>query len=864
MMNNRQLSLLLFALLMYPALAVSQSLSFEDVAGHRLGERITMHHQAMRYLEHLAEHSDRVALFSAGQSVERRRQQYVVVTSPQNHQRLDEIRSNAQRLNDPRTLNQSEADAIIATQPSIFYFGGSIHGFELSGTEAALKLLEKLVTDTGGDVQRVLDNSVVIIDPMLNPDGRDAFAMFNHQRVGQHVNHTDEDWNNDFNSWLSLQFRTSHYHFDLNRDWFAHTHPETRGRVPVIREWRPQAGVDAHEMGSNVEFYFDPPDAPWSPYFPEYTRRWFNEFGQAHADAFDEAGYEYMSGERYNFFYPAYTTSFLTYQGAVGMLYEQGSTRGLAITRPDGTVRTLEDAMMQQFTAGWAAVQLTAERREEILQDYYQAHREAIDDGGQGIRRYLITEQGDPNMVAEVVNMLMRNGIEVHRITSNTQLRNSRDRYGADVGTQQFAAGTYVVEAAQPRNRFLRTLMEPDLEMPEDFLSLARERIDRAENPRFYDISAWSVPLLYNVQAYSSRDGSNLSAELLTEPVRQSVDFPATPPRYAFLIDGSQTSALSAAAHMRKMGYRLSVTYMDTQISGQAYPRGTLVFRVGQNPDSLQSTLREMAEKYRLDVTTADTGFADQGFLSLGSGETRLVSEPDVAIVADDPVNGYSFGWAWHTLDYVYDIPTTIVNNGSLRSMSLDRFTTIVLPQVNNVSAFVDNLGEAGVERLQRWVREGGTLVTIGQSAEIARGALSLTDLESFYDVDEDEEAPRRFAVPGAFFNTEVDTHFWLTAGYEGNFPVLINSSNLYRAPDRESPSAARRLSISVADANPLISGHAWPESLERLPGTAIAYEQRVGSGRVISLTEDVNFRGYWRGADRLFLNAVILGPSAP
>lgn len=863
-MKNNLLSVLLFSFLLLPASAMAQSLAFQDVVGHAFGERITMHHQAMRYLEHLANNSDRVVLFQAGQTVERRQQQYVVVTSPQNHARLDEIRSNAQRLNDPRTLSQSAADEIIRTQPSIFYFGGSIHGFELSGSEAALKLLERLVVENTEEVQQVLANSVVIIDPMLNPDGRDAFAMFNHQRVGQFTNHTDQDWNNDFNSWLSLQFRTSHYHFDLNRDWFAHTHPETRGRVPVIREWRPQAGVDAHEMGSNVEFYFDPPDAPWAPYFPEYTRRWFNEFGQAHADAFDQAGYEYMSGERYNFFYPAYTTSFLTYQGAVGMLYEQGSTRGLAITRPDGTVRTLEDALMQQFTAGWAAVRMTAARREEMLQDYYRAHREAIDDGMQGIRRYVITEQGDPNMVAEVVNMLMRNGIEVHRMTNNGQLRNTRDRYGNEVGTQQLPAGTYVVEAAQPRNRFLRTLLEPSLEVPQDFLATARERIDRAENPRFYDITAWSVPLLYNISAYSSRDGANLPLTLLSEPVRQFVDFPEAPAGYAYLIDGSQTSALSAATHMRGMGYRMSVMYVPTQVRGQAVSRGTMIFRVGQNPDSLHSTLRDMADRYLLDVVTVDTGFADPGFLSLGSGESRLVNEPDVAIIASDPVNGYSFGWAWHTLDYVYDIPTTIINNESIGSMPLDRFTTIVLPQVNNVSAFVSKLGENGVARLQRWVREGGTLVTIGVSADVARDALSLTDLESHYDVDEGEEELRRFDVPGAFFKTDVDTHYWLSSGYEGNFPVLVNSSNLYRAPQRDAPSAARRPTISIAQDSPLIAGHAWPESLEQLPGTAIAYEQRAGTGRVISLTEDVNFRGYWRGADRLFLNAVILGPGAP
>jgi hypothetical protein len=302
----------LFVLLLLPALLPGQVKTFEEVVGHKIGDRITQSHQILDYLYYLEEASDRVTLREIGATFDHRRQVAAILTAPENHARLDEIRANAQRLDDPRRTNRTEAQQIIQSQPAILYLGGSIHGFELSGTEGVLMMLEHYTTGNDEETLEQLRNTLIIADPVINSDGRDAFAQFNHQHRGRNANPDVADWSNDFTGWDGLKYRTSHYYFDLNRDWFAHTHPETRNRAAIIREWRPQAGVDAHEMGSEREFYVDPPTGPFSPWFPEYTTKWFEEYGRAHAEAFDREHVEYTKREIFNFFYPAYFTSYMT------------------------------------------------------------------------------------------------------------------------------------------------------------------------------------------------------------------------------------------------------------------------------------------------------------------------------------------------------------------------------------------------------------------------------------------------------------------------------------------------------------------------------------------------------------------------
>lgn len=843
-----------------PSGAAAQVPTFQEVTGHDFGERITLHHQMVRYLEALERTSDRVRVENQGQSYERNDLLLAIVTHPDNHARLDEVRRTAQRLGDPRGLSADEAARLIQGQPAVVWLGGSIHGFELSGSEGLLRVLERLTTSDDPETLDVLRNVVVLVDPMLNPDGRDAHARHNHENIGRVPSPERDDWSNDFTGWEGLKYRTSHYYHDINRDWFAHSHPETRNRVGTIQAWRPQALVDAHEMGADVEFYFDPPTDPYPEYFPEYARWGFDLYNRGYAAAFDREGYEYMTGERYNYFYPGYTTSYGTYQGAVGMLFEQGSTRGLAMTRPDGSVRTLRDALDQQYTAAWATLATSSRNREELLTRYVQAHRDAVADGERGVRRYLLSpEGGDPHLLRELVNLLIRSGIEVHRLTAQSTMNGVRDRYGDQAGSRAFPPGTYVIEAAQPRNRFLRTLLEPHIPVPEDFLALAREHVDRGENPRFYDITAWSLPLYFNQPGFSATDGRTLQTEPITGEI-QEPDAPWRQAGYAYLLDGRNARSLSVATHLRKRGRRAAFMAVPTRIGGTEIPSGTVVVRVGQNDSGVHDDVRELARRYGVGVRAVDTGSADAGWPALGSGDVYPVVTPNVALVGDLPVNGYSFGFAWHALDRLYEIPVTVLKAGSLESADLRRFNVLVLPEVFG-GALASTLGESGLENLGGWIRQGGTLVALGSAVDFVRGPLGLTALRSWYDAAEGEVP---YTVPGAFFRGELNRAYWLSAGVPGEFlPYQVRSDRLYLAPD-EPPSGGRRVVGAFSDDDPRISGHAWPETLARIGGTDFAYEERIGAGRVVAISEDVNFRSYSRGAQRLFLNAAVLGPSAP
>jgi hypothetical protein len=849
--------------------AEAQVPTLRDVAGHDFGERITLHHEMVAYLRSLAEASPRVTIVEQGNSWEERRLMLAVVTAPENHARLEAIRQGSRRLADPRGLSPEEARALIQDQPAVVWFGGSIHGFEVSGAEAALKLLQRLATQDDPATLEVLSNTVILIDPMLNPDGRDAFATLNHENIGRKPNPDPRDWANEFDRWQAVKFRTGHYYFDTNRDWFAHTQRETRERMPTLHAWRPQVAVDMHEMGSGTEFYFDPPADPANPHFPDFAMRWFERFGNAYAAAFDSAGFEYMTRESFNYFYPGYTSN-RGYQGAVAMLFEQGSSRGLSMERPDGTVRTLADALEQHYVAAWTAARTAALNRTELLTDYHESQRAAVEDGSQGVRRYLIASEGDPVLVRELVHLLVRNDIEVSVLTQEASLSGVRDRTGAAVGRRTFPGGTYVVDAAQPSARLIRTLLEPDTPPPPEFVEEARARVERGESARFYDITAWSLPLLFNVGGYSSTDGKVLQAQPVEHAngqarAEQTEQAMTELPRasYAYLFDGRSAASLSALYHLRATGYRVGVLTAPSRINGRPIPSGSVIVRVGQNDETVHQAVTRLAHYFGVEVLALQSGHGDPGFPSLGSGaHTFNVRLPKIALLGEEPIFGYSFGWAWYTLDRQYEIPIAVLRTGLLDGSELALYNVLIIPAASG-SRLSDELGEQGVERLKQWVRDGGTLVTIGASTHFALEQLELIELRDWYETEEGEDA-QHFGVPGVIFRATLG-QFWMAAGYEGDeLPVLVDSDRLL-LPAEGPPSTRRRVVARIATGERAkISGHAWPETLERIGGAVFAYEERVGRGRVIAFAEDPNYRAYFRGANRLFLNAVILGPSAP
>ena len=849
------------ALFFYPAMVGAQVPSFREITGFEFGERITLHHQMVRYVEALERTSPRVSVQWIGETYERNPLPLVFISAPENLARLDEIQATAQRLGDPRDLNPADEAQLLQAQPTIVWLGGSIHGFELSGSEGLLRLLERLTRGEDSETLEILQSTLILMDPILNPDGRDAHARHNHETVGRIVASDRRDWSNDFTPWEGLKYRTSHYFHDMNRDWFLHTHPEIRARVATIRTWRPQVLVDAHEMGPDVEFFFDPPTGPWGPYFPEFARTGFDLFYEGYVAAFDREGFEYMSGERYNYFYPGYTTAWGSYQGAVGMLYEQGSTRGLAMTRADGSVRTLRDALEQQYTAAWAALVTSARNRERLLSGYVASHRSAVADGNQGVRRYLFpVDTVDPYLLQLFLEALERNGIEVQVLEAPVRLRGLRDRTGTSVADGSFPAGTFVVEAAQPRNRLIRALLEPDSPVPQEFLDEARILVDRGENPRFYDVTGYNLPLYFNLQAFGSTDG----APLQSRRWEGAAQAPAALRRagYAYLLDGYDSRSLTVLTHLRNQGYRAAVSTVPLLVGGEHLPSGTVVIRTGQNPDSLHDELAQLVAQYPLRVRVVDSGATDTVVPALGSADVLPVRTPSIALVSEAPFNGTSFGFAWHALDQLHDLPHTVLRAASLATVDLRDFNVLILPEVS-ASALAALLGASGIERVRRWVLDGGTLVALGGAVDFAAGPLGLLSLVSWY-ATVDGQGAAAVEVPGAFFRGELDRRSWLTAGIpEGDFPLQVRSSRVYLDPGLSPVSGRVRVGTFASEAAHL-SGHAWDESLTRIPGSVFAWDERQGRGRVVAFTEDVNFRSHSRGSQRLFLNAVVLGPTAP
>jgi hypothetical protein len=471
------------------------------------------------------------------------------------------------------------------------------------------------------------------------------------------------------------------------------------------------------------------------------------------------------------------------------------------------------------------------------------------------------------------VNLLRRTGIEVGRLGDDSQLGGVRDRTGREIGNHTFSAGTYVVEAAQPLNRLLRALLEPDLPLPPEFLAEARAREDRGENPRFYDITAWSLPLLFDLAGYSSTDSRSLSLEMVEMAIDNTARTPDADAGYAYLIDGAQTASLAALSDLKDRGYRAAMTLDHTRVGGHDLASGSVVLRVGQNDDTLHTAVREVAAHFGLELLAVETGLSEPGYPALGSGKVIPVKRPEIALLAGHPVHGYSFGWAWYVLDRQYEIPLTVRRVRSLASTPIHRFDVLVIPHLRSAEELASTLGEKGIERLQRWVKDGGNLVALGSAVDFVREHLELSGLRSWYeeqkpegDGESAEKAPEPpgFDVPGAILRVELDEEAWLASGYEAELPALVTSRRIYLGPEGP-PDSGKRVVARYAEGDRLrISGHLWEESQERLPGSVFAYEEKIDRGRVILFAEDLNFRAYWRGSDRLFLNAVLLSPSAP
>jgi hypothetical protein len=837
-----------------------------SVLGYEVGDRFTPHHMLARYLERLAATSKRIRVDTVARSFEGREVFLVIATSEANQARLDQIRADAARLADPRGADAAELRAVEARLPAIVWLGYTVHGGEASGVEAAIALAYQLAAGRDQETQLILDSTVVLIDPVENPDGHERHVqdVLRSRGAGGAAEVTTVPGAMVHQgSWPGP--RGSHYGFDLNRDWFILSHPETRGRIAAFEKWWPHVAVDLHEMGANSTYYFAPPMDPINKNVPAGIQRWWDIFAAANAAAFDAHGWSFFRREDFDEFYPSYGDSWPVLNGAIGMTYEEASSQGGAIRRSDGTLLTLRDAAWHHYTTSWATLVTAASRARERVSDYLAFRQSAVTDGERGAMRTIVVERDDQGRADSLAARLLLNGVAVSRLRAPADVRDALAYGEAAPRAERIAAGAYVIDLAQPQGRLAKALLEPDAQLDSAFVAQELERRRTGQGDRFYDVTAWSLPYVFRVRAWWAKgpvgpaDPVDAASLVLARPAGP----PAEPPRYAYAFAAGSEASIRLLSALLADSVRVWFAPRAFTQGGLQFPHGAFLVRVAANDPRVHDLVRRRAADFGAQVSALNSAASDAG-PDLGSNSVFPIKPPRVALVGGAPISGSSFGFAWFAFDQRLHYPVTTVSAASLGGFDLGEFDVVVVPSVA-APAFDRTLGDGGKERLVAWIRNGGTLIALdGATSWAAAEKTGLARLRLRRDTtraDSAGGAPLPAGVPGAIVRLLGDTLSPLMAGIaQPELPALVFSDRVYTPPkDLRAGEAVLRYSPL---ARLRLAGYLWPEVPARLAESVYLWTEEVGRGRVIAFAGDPNFRDLWRGLLPLFANAVFLGPS--
>ena len=853
--------------------------SVEDVLGYASGERITWHRDTVRYFEALAAAApDRVRVYRYGETWEGRELIYVVVSSASNIARLDEIKANMRALRDPASTSRAEADRIIANQPAVTWLSYGVHGNEISSTDAAMMTAYHLLA-AGNDprVDEILENTVVVIDPVQNPDGRDRF-IHRYETAKGLLPDSDRISAEQNEPWPSG--RTNHYLFDMNRDWFMMTQPETQGRVRAVQEFYPVAFVDAHEMGSNSTYYFAPEAIPYNPHLAADQRASLELFGRTNARWFDEFGIDYFTREVYDAFYPGYGASWPSYFGSIAMTYEQSSSRGLVVRKYDGVEMPYRDTVRGHFVTSLGTAETVANNRRKFLEDFYDYQVSAVEEGRSGnVRSYIIPAQRDQAGANKLAGLLVQQGVEVGRATSSFSACG-----------RSYDAGSYVINLAQPAKRLVRTLLDPDVPLDADFLAEQERRRAKKLPDQIYDVTAWSLPLMMNVETDAC--GRTVSGDFAAAGPDLVLPGSLAGPTdaAAFLVPWGEAPAIRLLANAHRQGLAVKSTDKAFTHDGTRYPSGTLIFDSADNPADLRDLLAALAEDTGATVTAVSSTWVTDG-PNFGSGNVVRMNAPRVAIAWDEPTSQYSAGNTRFVVERQFDYPVTAIRTRQLGSADLRRYQVLILPE--SYDGYAGTLGDGGAENLRDWVERGGVLITVGNATRFAADPsvdlVSIRREDAYVDaavtesVPEaaDEEDPKATvagtiigdddeyatlttpaetgpdSVGGVLLKARVDGDHWLGAGVSESLNVLARGSDIFTPARLDAGVNVAR--FESAD-DVLASGYLWDDNRQQLAYKPFAVAEPKGNGYVVAFTQDPNVRAYLDGLNVIFMNAIFRG----
>ncbi len=860
------------------------------VLGRDTGERISSPAEIVRYMEALAAAApDRMKIFDYGKTWEGRRLIYAAIGSETNIRRLQEIQAGMQRLADPRRTSEAEAHRIMNDMPAVLWLAYGVHGNEISSSDAALQTAYHLLAARNDKiVDDVLSKVLVLIDPLQNPDGRNRFVQ--NFEIAEGLQPDPNPLAAEHNEpWPGG--RTNHYYFDMNRDWFAMTQPETAARIKAVRQWYPLVFVDLHEMGSDSTYYFAPESNPYNPHILKQQRESLERFGRNNAHWFDQYGFSYFTKEAYDEFYPGYGASWPLYYGSIAMTYEQASTRGLVVRRSDGVTVNYRDTVRQHFVASISTAETAARNRDKLLANFFRYRQTAIDEGSrEAIREYILPRVGNTSAVDKLAVNLASQGVEVKRATA--AFRNSGKTYAKD---------SYVISLAQPSKRLIRTLLDTQTSMETDFLE-AEERRRQARQPtEMYDVTAWSLPLQYGITAIASPESSTGSFEPVPAGFRPEGRITGSNASVAYLVPwGIAASARFLSAALQD-NLRIATSDRAFKQDGKIFPSGSLIVKVKENGPDLADAMARLAKSSGAEIHTTDSGWVDEG---PNFGSHRVFSFPriKVALAWDRPTGASAAGATRYVLERQYGYPVSVVRTAQLATGDLSQFQVIILPDSGFGEGYDAVLGANAARRLKDWVQAGGTLIGLGSGAvsyladarsnllaisqeNVARdgtekkpvetsppvapnaaatttpsripGKLIASAQEFAKSILPDSELPD--SLHGVLVRASVNQDHWVTAGVPETVTVMMTGRAIYTPIKLDKGINAAHF---AGPGQLMASGYMWEQNRKQLAFKPFVVVQRDGRGNVVAFTADPNFRGYMDGLNMLFLNAVFRGPA--
>ncbi|MFD2584978.1 M14 family metallopeptidase [Pedobacter vanadiisoli] len=824
--------------LFYVALFISIS-SFAQIQtpdqflGYSLGSHFTPHHKVADYFRQTAAASaTNTKLIEYGKTNEGRPLMVAVVSSPENIAKLEQIRSNNLVL---ATGTNNSID--LANQPAILWLSYNVHGNEANSTETAMKMLYTLVSGSNKPATEWLKNTVVIIDPCLNPDGRDRYVNYFNSVVGKTPN-SDPLSREHIEPWPGG--RPNHYYFDLNRDWAWQTQVESQQRLALYNQWMPQVHVDFHEQSYNEPYYFAPAAEPVHQDITPWQKSFQVVVGKNNAKYFDAEGWQYFTKERFDLLYPSYGDTYPLYNGSIGMTYEQGGIRaGLSVVTNDGDTLTLKDRIAHHFTTGMSTLEITSLNHQKLLEEYKKYFQQELANSP-GIYKSYVIKATNLSRLKKLAELLTKNKIEF-------AFGGDKTGRGYDYDTQKeenfsISRNDLIVNIQQPRAVLANVLLEP-----QTFVT----------DSNTYDITAWALPYVYGLKGYASKESIRGKFPAIDEPkiINTVVEKPL-----AWLFSWGTREDAQVLTALQKENIKVRQADQPFSVNGKDYPAGTLIVLRAENEKTIKGMNDKIAfitKMFDKPIQAVSSGFVEKG-KDFGSNVYPLLKQPKIAIVSGMEVSSLAFGEAWFFLEHDLNLSPSIINAKDLNNLDINKVNTLILPD-GTYSAFIG-------DGLTAWLNKGGRLILMEDAIEsvIEKKGFDIKKKEVAVKKDEKPEANKLLfkdkdkddfetTIPGAIYKINLDATHPFSYGLGKFYYTLKTDRKIYEP-------FVKGWNVGLINDKSLMAGIVGKKAREELKAGLLIGVQDFGRGQVVYLASDPLFRNFWESGKTLFGNVIFCG----